>query len=80
MELGFVASAVVALAVGIVLGVYIEKRHAKRRYSKGILHVDYGDPEDMPNIYLEPIVPVSDIASQKQVIFDVKVIRYISHE
>lgn len=76
METGFAVLVVVlSIAVGAVIGVLIE-RHRKRLYkTQGTIYAYYDDDNSNPSLLLEYGVPIDDIASRKQVIFNVSVIR-----
>ena len=76
METGFVVLiAMLSIAVGAVIGALIE-RHRKRLYkSQGTIYAYYDDNNSNPSLLLEYGVPIDDIASRKQVIFNVSVIR-----
>lgn len=78
MEAGFIALMVLTAIVSIVVGIHIEKARVKRRNDKnvqGVLNVICDDPESTPQLFLQLIVPVEDVVSQKQTSFDVNVIR-----
>ena len=78
METGFIALMLLTAIISIVAGVHIEKARAKRRKDKnvqGVLNVICDDPESTPQLFLQLIVPVEDVVSQKQTTFDVNVIR-----
>ena len=71
------------LSVGIAIGMLIGRRHYKNDKTKepqGILNVDYSDPEDGPYLFLELKVPIADVVSTKQVLFDVNVTHCISQK
>lgn len=79
MEAGFIALIIVisalAMVLGIFLGISMGKTKTVPSKSQGVVHVDCKDSDGTPWLYLEARVPISDIASQKQVTFDVNVIR-----
>lgn len=81
METGLIVLLVIlSIIVGAVIGVLIE-RHRKKLYkSQGTIYAYYDDDNSNPSLLLEYGVPIDDIASRKQVIFNVSVIRYNSHE
>ena len=73
----------VALVVGIISGVFIEKTCYKIdriKESQGVLNVNCIDPEDGPYLFLELTVPVEDVIGKKSVTFEVNVIGLESHE
>ena len=81
METGFVALvAVVALAVGGVIGLLIGKRLEYKRYLKetkytqGTLNVDCIDPETQPTMFLGLWVPIDEVTTRRYVALDVNVI------
>lgn len=81
MEAGFISAFVVGIIIGIAIGVFIGKMIASRpSRTHGILNVDCSDLEDGPYLFLELNVPINEVVSQKQTIFDVNVTKYISHE
>lgn len=67
----------VALLVGITIGVIVEKKRREavdRERSHGILNVDCSDPADGPYLYLDLNVPIAEVADQKQVVFEVRIL------
>ena len=80
MEPGFIVTVLIAVIVGITIGVLIGKSKNVHSGSQGILNVDCSDPEYGPGMYLQLVVPIEDVISQKQVTFSVNVIRYNSQE
>lgn len=76
METGFVVLLVIlSILVGAIIGVFIE-RHRKKLYkSQGTIYAYYDDDNSNPSLLLEYSVPIDDIASRKQVVFNVSVIR-----
>ena len=81
METGFVVLlAILSIVVGVTIGILIE-RHRKKLYkSQGIIYAYYDDNNSNPSLLLDPDVPIDDIASRKQAVFSVSVIRKNSHE
>lgn len=75
MEAGFVVLMIAAAVIGIVIGVCVEKRRTKRTKTKGDIYVYYGSPSEDPSLLLDCSVPISDIASQKRVLFNVVIIK-----
>ena len=76
MESGFVALiAIVAIVLGIVLGVVIERLRKRHTNSQGILFVDCSDPQYEPSLFLNATVPIEEIVVRKQVVFNVNVLR-----
>ena len=74
----FVALIILTAIISIVAGIHIEKARTKRRADKnvqGVLNVICDDPESTPQLFLQLIVPVEEIMTQKQSTFDVNVIR-----
>lgn len=78
MEAGFIALAIIiaalAMVLGMLLGISMGKAKAGPSKTQGVVHVDCSDEAEGPWLYLEATVPMSDIASQKQVTFNVNVI------
>ena len=76
METGFVVLlAILSIVVGAVIGVLIE-RHRKKIYkSQGTIYAYYDDDNSNPSLLFEYGVPIDDITSRKQVVFNVSVIR-----
>lgn len=65
----------IALAVGVVIGIYIERKHnVAKKVTHGIINVDCGDPANGPYLYLDLAVPIAEVVDQKRVIFDVRVL------
>ena len=76
METGFVVLLVVlSIVVGAVFGVLIEKSRKRPYKTQGTIYAYYDDDNSNPSLLLEYGVPIDDIASRKQVVFDVSVIR-----
>ena len=76
METGFVVLLVVlSIVVGAVFGVLIEKSRKRLYKTQGTIYAYYDDDNSNPSLLLEYGVPIDDIASRKQVVFDVSVIR-----
>ena len=75
MELGIVLLVIIAVVIGIVFGMYIEKTKNNKDETQGIIYACYYEPGSSPSLLLEYSVPIDDIASRKRVIFDVTVIR-----
>lgn len=81
MKTGFVFLLVaVAVVIGIFIGVAIDRLRKKSFKSQGTIYAYYFSPESSPSLLLEYGVPIDDIASRKQVTFDVNIIRQYSHE
>ncbi len=78
MEAGFIALLIVMAVVGVVVGFFIGKTQAERRYrrdtdyTQGTLNVDCSDPEFDPGLFLGLAVPVSEVIHRKYVKLDVK--------
>lgn len=73
----------VALLVGIVVGLFIERKLYNNNQNEdvqGILNVDCSDPADGAYLYLELTVPIAEVADKKRVLFDVHVIPNSSHK
>ena len=65
----------IALIVGIVIGVIIEKKNsAAKRVSYGVINVDCGDPANGPYLYLDLNVPIAEVVAHKQALFDVHIL------
>jgi hypothetical protein len=75
MEGVFILLAVIAAVAGVILGVVLERRRHKRQESRGILYIDCSDPSHEAYMFLQATVPADVIASQKEVIFNVRVIK-----
>ena len=74
METGFVVLLILAATVlGIVIGVTIGRRRI--RETQGVIYAYYDNTGNGPSLLLDYSVPIDDIASRKQVVFDVSVIR-----
>lgn len=84
MEPGIIVLLILMTAVGVIAGMYIERFRKQRKETHGIIHgiihADCSDPQNGPGLFLEPQVPIADIVSKKQVVFDVHVIQHISHK
>ena len=81
METGFVVLLVIlSIIVEVAIWILIE-RHRKKIYkSQGTIYAYYDDNNSNPSLLLDPDVPIDDIASRKQAVFNVSVIRKNSHE
>lgn len=76
MEAGFVIMiAVFMMVIGILIGMVIKRYSPSKENTQGVIYAYYHDGEDKPSLLLEGSVPVEDIASRKQVLFDVVVVR-----
>ena len=64
-----------SIALGFVLGVSIKKNGSPTSTTQGIVYVDRCDPDGRPWLYLEATATIDDIASRKQVTFDVNVVK-----
>ena len=74
---------IVMLVLMFIIGLaflYVHKILNKHKTSQGVLNVDYSDPVDGPYLFLELKVPITDVVSKKQVIFDVNVTSYLSQK
>ena len=86
MEPGFIALIVIMTVIGVVVGLILGKKAAKRQYlhdtqyTQGTLNIDCGDPEFEPSIFLGLGVPVKDVIRRKYVTLDVNVLLEKSHE
>ena len=80
MEAGFIVLAIVTAIIGVIVGTILEKRKHKKRESRGVLFVEYSDPDHDPGMFLKASVPADVIASQKEVLFDVRVIGQFSRK
>lgn len=80
METGFVVLLVVAAAtVGVLAGMLINRSGKKSEGTQGVIYAYYDESKNDPSLLLEYSVPINDIASRKQVRFDICVVRN-SHE
>lgn len=75
MEAGLIALIVLSAIICLLLGVNIVRTKAKSNGVQGTLNVDYRDTENGPCLFLALDVPIEEVASQKQVTFDVHIIR-----
>lgn len=75
MELGITLLMIVAIGLGIVIGMYIEKTKIKKVETQGIIYVYCGVEDQQPSLLLEATTSMNDIATRKRVLFDVTVIR-----
>lgn len=80
METGFVILAVVTLVLCATVGILIAKLTKRPEETQGTIYAYYSDSASNPSLLLEQSVPINDIASRKQVIFDVVVIQQNSHK
>lgn len=75
MEAGFVTLVILTAIICTVLGIHIGKRKAARQGVQGVLNIDCGDPEGNPYLFLQLEVPIEDVLSLKQAIFDVRLLK-----
>lgn len=76
MEAGFIVLiSVVILLLGIIIGFLIAGATKKTEGTQGIIYAYYNDSDSKPSLLLEYNVPIDDITSRKQVVFDVTVVR-----
>lgn len=77
MEAGFIILVAMVTIIAIIAGIFIGKRIEKSRVnnyvSKGFIYVS-NDDGSQPDLFLQCTVPIEDIASCKQVLFDVTVL------
>lgn len=78
MEAGFMVIAFVAVTIAFVLG-YLLGHAGKAKGVQGTVHVVREDNAGM-YLYLESNIPIEELASKSQAIFDVKNARENSHE
>lgn len=80
MEPGIlVLMAMGGLLVGILIGIVLGRNMKGKVESQGVLYVDPTAPIG-GGLYLEQIVPASELADKNHVTFDVVVLRQNSHE
>ncbi len=76
METGLMIAAMVLVAIIFTaVGIHIGKTKVTRQYVQGILNIDTGDLKNSPGLFLSLDVPIEDVASRKQAVFTVNVIR-----
>lgn len=81
MEAGFVIMiAVFTMVIGVLIGMVIRKFSPSKEGTQGIIYAYYYEGIDKPSLLLEGSVPVDDIASRKQVVFDVVVVKQNSQK
>ena len=81
METGILIVLVAIIVVEtIVMGLVVYSSVTRLKKSQGKLNIDYSDPDDGPYLFLELKVPIADVVSKKQVLFDVNVTQYISQK
>lgn len=77
MEAGFIVLVVAMVIIGVIAGIFIgksiEKSRINRYVSKGYIYIS-NDDGLQPDLFLQCTVPIEDIASCKQVLFDVTVV------
>ena len=78
MEAGFMVIAFIAVTIAFVLG-YLLGHAGKAKGVQGTVHVVREDNAGM-YLYLESNIPIEELASKSQAIFDVKNARENSHE
>ena len=72
MEAGFViAIAVFTMVIGILIGIVIKRSSPTKESTQGVIYAYYGESDNRPSLLLEHSVPIEEIASRKQVVFDV---------
>ena len=81
MESGFVIMiAVFTMVIGILMGMVIKKSPPTKDGTQGVIYAYYHEGENKPSLLLEGSVPVEEIASRKQVVFDVIVVKQNSQK
>ena len=75
MEAGFIVAFVLIAIVCVGIGYSLGKNTVNQIGLKGALNVVYDPQTNEPFLYLESYVPVAEIATQKKVILDVKILR-----
>jgi hypothetical protein len=75
MEPGYSALiAAIATIIGVIIGICISKAKRNVNESLGVLYVNVNAPEGQ-GLFLEQLVQTPIIASKRQVVFDVVVIK-----
>lgn len=81
MEAGFVIMiAVFTMVIGVLIGIAIKRTSRTKEPTQGVIYAYYHEGEDKPSLLLEGSVPVEEIASRKQVVFDVVVVKQNSQK
>lgn len=75
MEAGLIALIVLAAIICLLLGVNIVRSTSKADSVHGTLNVDCRDSENGPCLFLALDVPIEEVTSKKQVLFDVRIIK-----
>lgn len=75
MEAGLIALIVLAAIICLLLGVNIVRTKAKHNCVQGTLNVDCRDSENGPCLFLALDVPIEEVTTKKQVLFDVRIIK-----
>jgi hypothetical protein len=80
MKEGLIVFGVILVVVSLIAAafLFIKGIKPKEQTPKGILHVEYQDGE--PMLYLALTVPVEEVVSHKQLLFDVNVIQHNSQK
>ena len=80
MEAGIILIILVTIICVIAASIVIYNAVNRRKKPQGVLNVDYSDPIDGPYLFLELKVPIADVVSKKQVVFDVSMTNYVSQK
>lgn len=76
MEAGIIVIVILGvLASGVVIGTFIERSRIRKVDSQGTIYVYLDSTANKPSLLLEYAVPIEDIVSRKQVLFDVTIVR-----
>lgn len=79
MEAGFMVIAFIAVSIAFALG-YLLGKAGNQSGAKGTIHIITDDHDGKAHPYLESNVPIEELASMTQAVFNVRTIRQNSHE
>ena len=75
METGFISLILAVAFVCVFIGIVIGKRSVRNDEIHGSIYVYQDDVGTAPSLFLEYNTSIENIASRKQVVFDVKIVK-----
>ena len=80
MEAGYILLCCVFILIGMITGMYIEKRKFSHRDVVGSLNIDTGNRGSRYDMFLALEIPLTDVVTRKHVIFKVNLVTRNSHK
>ena len=81
MEAGLVIMiAVFTMVIGVLIGMVIKRKSPTNESTQGVIYAYYDNEGNRPSLLLEQSVPIDEITSKKQALFDVVVVKQNSQK